>query len=567
MAVVLLCATWIATNPVEAVVMESPIAEIIGPVEIDWSEGSAKPANKRLLYPGEYALAKGRLRILMKSGAVLCLTGPSEFRLVDAKAVQVDYGKLTADIPQSAVGFHVLTPTGDVVDLGTEFGIAIDEDGSTEIHVQKGIVVARAFAEESIIPILAKEAGRIDAFMGGVSSIPFNQRLFAREAAEESEVARRRWGGQPSYAPLPAGSRIVYLGDNNLAEEAHLLLTIAALQNLPHELRPEFFNSSLAYRLIYREQDFQRFVEPYRPTHAVLGFNSETAMRTHPTMTPKKFEEYLRIQIQKLTHRGIEPILTIGYELAPEQEADKVQRGHAFNDVVLSLAKKYGCRVANFDVTFSAALKSGTAAVRLKGGKSLSYEPTFEGQRCIAKAMLAAFGYPNLSVPESLSPDLLPGVITSWRFRFGKQFDPILTAEQVAGLEVDQTFEQLTIPQAEDRFTSRYSDPGKSMKWVNRQRGFLTHLHRPKNRFGGVGVATINSPVEREVYLNVGANLRAIWVNGERMDSTYEHFLGSYAGRERIPVVLREGENEIVIQTGSSFFLSVTDERDWPMTY
>ena len=53
-------------------------------------------------------------------------------------------GRLAADVPPSAKGFTVITPTGDAVDLGTRFGVDVPSSGSAEVHVFQGEVITKA---------------------------------------------------------------------------------------------------------------------------------------------------------------------------------------------------------------------------------------------------------------------------------------------------------------------------------------------------------------------------------------------------------------------------------------
>jgi hypothetical protein len=49
-------------------------------------------------------------------------------------------GKVTARIAKGAEGFSVMTPRGTVIDLGTEFGIEVNEMGATDLVVFQGAV-------------------------------------------------------------------------------------------------------------------------------------------------------------------------------------------------------------------------------------------------------------------------------------------------------------------------------------------------------------------------------------------------------------------------------------------
>jgi hypothetical protein len=71
------------------------------------------------------------------------------------------------------VGFVIQTPTATVVDLGTAFGVAVDETGSSDVEVFSGSVEVRASPKaEKPVPeqrnrLKAKEALRVRAAMSG----------------------------------------------------------------------------------------------------------------------------------------------------------------------------------------------------------------------------------------------------------------------------------------------------------------------------------------------------------------------------------------------------------------
>ncbi len=68
----------------------------------------------------------------------------------------------------------------------------------------------------------------------------------------------------------------------------------------------------------------------------------------------------------------------------------------------------------------------------------------------------------------------------------------------------------------------------------------------------------------REVFVNTGAGLQSIWLNGRRIFTPDRGvWTGWHAGRERIPVTLQKGPNTLIIETGKEFFLSITDTDRW----
>lgn len=105
-----------------------------------WSDGTAPRGDLR---PGSMvSLDSGLAEIHFRSGVRVIAQGPASLELLSANSARLVRGRLTAHVPDAARGFQVMAPQGRVVDLGTEFGIAIAPDGSTEVQVFSGKVEA-----------------------------------------------------------------------------------------------------------------------------------------------------------------------------------------------------------------------------------------------------------------------------------------------------------------------------------------------------------------------------------------------------------------------------------------
>ncbi len=90
--------------------------------------------------PGLLRLNEAYLQMEFFSGAVIGLTGPAELRIESKDAATIFSGQVTAYVPDRARGFVLNAPGAAVVDLGTEFGLRIDESGNTEVEVIQGEV-------------------------------------------------------------------------------------------------------------------------------------------------------------------------------------------------------------------------------------------------------------------------------------------------------------------------------------------------------------------------------------------------------------------------------------------
>lgn len=88
-----------------------------------------------------FNLETGLLEITYETGATVVLQGPVSYAVASANGGFLSSGKLVGKVTtERAKGFAVCTPTANVVDLGTEFGIEVDKDGATYSHVFAGAV-------------------------------------------------------------------------------------------------------------------------------------------------------------------------------------------------------------------------------------------------------------------------------------------------------------------------------------------------------------------------------------------------------------------------------------------
>ena len=117
-----------------AVLMESVSASFV-------DNGFQPSSTNGILYPGEILLESGIVAIEFYSGARVILEGPAIFELTSENSAILREGRIRALVPPQACGFSVSTRQIEVVDLGTEFGMNIEEDGHlTEVHCFDGLV-------------------------------------------------------------------------------------------------------------------------------------------------------------------------------------------------------------------------------------------------------------------------------------------------------------------------------------------------------------------------------------------------------------------------------------------
>lgn len=85
-------------------------------------------------------LFAGSVELTFDKGAVVSVDGPVEFRPLSTGQLELRRGRILASVPRKAIGFTVSTPTSHVVDLGTEFEVAVNDTGESDVQVHKGEV-------------------------------------------------------------------------------------------------------------------------------------------------------------------------------------------------------------------------------------------------------------------------------------------------------------------------------------------------------------------------------------------------------------------------------------------
>lgn len=139
-------AVWLSQNDEQQLATDSretsgelsfaSIAQLVG---AQWDDDNALSIGDRLSAQ-TIKLRSGFLRLAFDDGVEVTLQGPVEYELLAAGKTKLKSGLLTATVPPGAEGFSVNTPTAEVVDLGTAFGIDLQEDGVSRISVFEGEV-------------------------------------------------------------------------------------------------------------------------------------------------------------------------------------------------------------------------------------------------------------------------------------------------------------------------------------------------------------------------------------------------------------------------------------------
>ncbi|MEX0866103.1 MAG: hypothetical protein WD030_02020 [Pirellulales bacterium] len=146
--ILLLLAMWVVpdgrqaapADAVPSIEFVAHITETSGAAFDNTSDGNLK--DRSLFADDKIVLTAGLVEVTFESGAVLLLEGPAHLQVNSPMTASLEHGTLSARVTKQAIGFAVNGPGIQVVDLGTEFGMAIDPQGGGELAVFDGLVSA-----------------------------------------------------------------------------------------------------------------------------------------------------------------------------------------------------------------------------------------------------------------------------------------------------------------------------------------------------------------------------------------------------------------------------------------
>ncbi len=136
--------------------LQRPVAFLANSVAADWNTGNQ--GNMQVFKRGMVELKSGCVELKFRNDVAVVLEGPARLRIKSPDHVVLYRGNLVADVPKNAIGFRVDTPSSEVIDLGTVFGVSVDQKGFSEVHVLKGKVKARKSGNQPFVNLVENEA-------------------------------------------------------------------------------------------------------------------------------------------------------------------------------------------------------------------------------------------------------------------------------------------------------------------------------------------------------------------------------------------------------------------------
>lgn len=159
-AAVLIAAGLAAWFAVDRLHRQSSVAIMMNSVAAQW--GGEKPFRAGAALPArELDLQSGVAKLVMPGGVAVVVEGPAKFEVNSATGLSLVAGKLIVTVPHDVHGFAVTTPTGSVIDLGTEFGVEVVA-GQTHAEVFQGHVELQPrSAAEALTMLSAGDAANL----------------------------------------------------------------------------------------------------------------------------------------------------------------------------------------------------------------------------------------------------------------------------------------------------------------------------------------------------------------------------------------------------------------------
>jgi hypothetical protein len=176
-------------------------------------------AREQAMFAGDsISLLSGAAQFEMAGGAIVVVEGPSDVKLTGPDALRLLQGKAAVRVADHGVPFVVDTPSMQVVDLGTEFGVEATPAGAAQVMVFDG-VVAIGEAGDGDAPeaaaAVAAQAPRLEA--GYQVSVDVDESVLAR-AAQPGMLANERHFLRPDEIEVRHRALAGSLFDRRLAE-------------------------------------------------------------------------------------------------------------------------------------------------------------------------------------------------------------------------------------------------------------------------------------------------------------------------------------------------------------
>ena len=370
--------------------------------------------------------------------------------------------------------------------------------------------------------------------------------------------------GAGQFRPTPA-ARVVCLGDSITDGCTYPQLVVQALREAGRPAPTVICAGVASDTAPQMAARLDATVLVFKPTCVTFSAGTNDALRG---VSPADYEKALREISAKVKAQRGSMILLTPCIVSPGKDADAAAKAKAeaaealiaqYVAVIRKVAADEGYPVAENNALMQAARREGRELMADDG-----IHPNYLGQGLMARAILDAMGHADVPLPKEFRPALFPGVVREWRMRLApldEQGKPQrLTEASVRQLRPDDSWKTYSLPDP----VPASKPPAEDWWEQERRNGFGLRVHEAVGKGLVQAVAVLDSPQPREAFINTGVGISTVWLNGARLHEQGPAWTGFHAGKERLPVQLRRGRNEIAVEIdGPQFFLSVTGKLAW----
>ncbi|MEL7500133.1 MAG: hypothetical protein AAFN77_21215 [Planctomycetota bacterium] len=269
-------------------------------------------------------ISEGLAIIEFDRGARVILEGPADLEIVSDNSGFLRSGKLTANVPESAIGFEIVTPNSRVVDHGTEFGISVDANGDSETHVFDGEVELFADLNQATSPteieskslhLVEREAARVtNGVFHETEHFPASPREFIRVASLEVDEEN----DSVTVSDLPQRDRLAMWFEASQGVQLDADSRIVSWQNLASAYQPKStnqssFETSAAWQVnSQRRPRWDKDGFANRPAIEFGGFESNEFLATSPIKTGPDTTVLVVCSFGRVSGLGYGHILSLG---------------------------------------------------------------------------------------------------------------------------------------------------------------------------------------------------------------------------------------------------------------
>ena len=173
------------------------MATLSDSVDAVWDNHANEFRGGNGLYPGngQQILKEGFAQVRFACGAEVIFEAPCMFILENKEQLYLEQGKVFVRVPKEAIGFSVRTPNCRLIDLGTEFGIMVDQDGTSRFQMFSGkaSLIAGQGKEKISELLLAGQACYVEANSAIIEVASFLKGQFVQRINSRNNII---WRGE-----------------------------------------------------------------------------------------------------------------------------------------------------------------------------------------------------------------------------------------------------------------------------------------------------------------------------------------------------------------------------------